>query len=116
MVLNNVGDVYVWGFGILGLGPEAKTVSKPTQIPSILFGRNAYDENVKVVKIFCGMSQLAALTNTGDLYMWGCNKFGSLGLGHTKDQYFPLKVTVGAQVKQVACGIDHTITLCKPFI
>lgn len=39
------------------------------------------------------MSHLAALTNLGDLYMWGCNKFGSLGLGHSKDQYFPLKVT-----------------------
>lgn len=38
------------------------------------------------------MSHLAALTNTGDLYMWGCNKFGSLGLGDLKDQYFPLKV------------------------
>lgn len=38
------------------------------------------------------MSHLAALTNTGDMYMWGCNKFGSLGLGDCKDQYFPLKV------------------------
>jgi len=23
---------------------------------------------------------------------------------------------VGAQVKKVACGVDHTVTLCKPFI
>ncbi|KAF3429099.1 hypothetical protein E2986_06589 [Frieseomelitta varia] len=116
MVLNNVGDVYVWGYGILGLGPEVKKVSQPTKIPSVLFGNNAYQKNTKVVKIFCGMSHLAALTNMGDLYMWGCNKFGSLGLGDLKDQYFPLKVTVGAQVKKVACGIDHTVALCKPFI
>lgn len=40
------------------------------------------------------MNHLAALTNTGDLYMWGCNKFGSLGLGDCKDQYFPLKVNL----------------------
>lgn len=47
-----------------------------------------------MIKIFCGMNHLAALTNTGDLYMWGCNKFGSLGLGDCKDQYFPLKVNL----------------------
>ncbi|XP_068988938.1 RCC1-like G exchanging factor-like protein [Bombus flavifrons] len=116
MILNNTGEVYVWGYGILGFGPEVKKSQQPIKIPSVLFGNNVYQKNTKVVKIFCGMSHLAALTNTGDLYMWGCNKFGSLGLGDLKDQYFPLKVTVGAQVKKVACGIDHTVTLCKPFI
>lgn len=44
------------------------------------------------MKICCGISQLAALTNSGDLYMWGSNKFGSLGLGHLNDQFFPLRV------------------------
>ncbi|XP_076168967.1 RCC1-like G exchanging factor-like protein isoform X1 [Ptiloglossa arizonensis] len=116
MILNNEGDVYVWGYGILGFGPEVKSIVQPTQIPPILFGKNAYEKTKKVIKIFCGMSHLAALTNTGDLYMWGCNKFGALGLGNSKDQYFPLKVNVGAQVKIVACGIDHTVTLCKPFV
>ncbi|XP_076243008.1 RCC1-like G exchanging factor-like protein [Calliopsis andreniformis] len=116
MILNNTGEVYVWGYGILGFGPEVKRVPQPTLIPSVLFGKNAYEKNTKVVKIFCGMSQLAALTNVGDLYMWGCNKFGSLGLNHFKDQFFPLKVTIGGQVKKVSCGIDHTVTLCKPFV
>ncbi|XP_017760848.1 PREDICTED: Williams-Beuren syndrome chromosomal region 16 protein homolog [Eufriesea mexicana] len=116
MVLNNVGDVYVWGYGILGLGPEVQKVLQPTLIPSVLFGNNAYQKNTKVIKIYCGMSHLAAVINTGDMYMWGCNKFGSLGLGDCKDQYFPLKVNIGAQVKKVACGIDHTVTLCKPFV
>lgn len=116
MVLNSEGDVYVWGYGILGFGPEVKRVLQPTLLAPVLFGRNAYEKNAKVIKIFCGTSHLAALTNLGDLYMWGCNKFGSLGLGHTKDQYFPLKVNIGAQVRKVACGVDHTVTLCKPFI
>ncbi|CAL7941709.1 unnamed protein product [Xylocopa violacea] len=116
MVLNNTGEIYVWGYGILGFGPEVRNVLQPTLIPPVLFGKNTYEKNIKITKIFCGMSHLAALTNTGDLYMWGCNKFGSLGLGDYKDQYFPLKVNVGAQVKKVACGIDHTVTLCKAFI
>ncbi|XP_043261315.1 RCC1-like G exchanging factor-like protein [Colletes gigas] len=116
MVLNNAGNVYVWGYGILGFGPNVTHVAQPNKIPSVLFGKNAYDKSTKVTNIFCGMSHLAALTNKGDLYMWGCNKFGALGLGDSKDQFFPLKVNVGAQVKKVACGIDHTVTICKPFV
>ncbi|KAI4497476.1 hypothetical protein M0802_007487 [Mischocyttarus mexicanus] len=116
MILNSSGDVYVWGYGILGLGPQVQRVLKPTLIPSTLFGNNAYSRNTKVTNIYCGLSHLAAITNTGDLYMWGCNKFGSLGLSHRNDQFFPFKVSVGAQVKKVACGIDHTVALCKPFI
>lgn len=29
----------------------------------------------------------------GELYMWGKNKTGCLGFGHTRDQFFPFKVT-----------------------
>ncbi|XP_011170411.1 RCC1-like G exchanging factor-like protein [Solenopsis invicta] len=116
MILNSEGNVYVWGYGILGLGPQVQKVLKPTMIPPTLFGNNIYNRNVKVTNIYCGISQLAALTNIGDLYMWGCNKFGSLGLGHTKDQFFPLRVAVGAQVRKITCGVDHTVALCKPFI
>ncbi|XP_011501602.1 PREDICTED: Williams-Beuren syndrome chromosomal region 16 protein homolog [Ceratosolen solmsi marchali] len=116
MVLNSSGIVYVWGFGILGLGPEAQRVTEPTSIPSILFGTNISDPNTSVAKIFCGISHLGALTADGQLYMWGRNKFGALGLGHRKDQFFPLKVSVGAKIKKVACGVDHTVSICKPFI
>ncbi|XP_033209624.1 RCC1-like G exchanging factor-like protein [Belonocnema kinseyi] len=116
MVLNDVGDVFVWGYGILGFGPDVRKTLKPTLLPATLFGINAYERNVQVSKINCGISHLAAVTNKGDLFMWGRNKFGSLGLGHMNDQFFPLKVSVGAQVKKVACGVDHTVTLCKPFV
>ncbi|XP_043277247.1 RCC1-like G exchanging factor-like protein [Venturia canescens] len=116
MLLNSTGNVYVWGYGILGFGPEVLTVDKPTLIPPTLFGANPYDKNLKVSKICCGISHLGAVTNTGDLYMWGRNKFGFLGLGNRNDQFFPLKVAIGAQVKIVACRVDHTVTLCKPFI
>ncbi|XP_012278458.1 RCC1-like G exchanging factor-like protein isoform X2 [Orussus abietinus] len=116
MVLDDTGKVYVWGYGILGLGPEVQSILKPTQIPSPLFGVNEYEQNIRVTSIYCGTSQLAAVTNSGDLYMWGLNKFGSLGLGHRNNQYFPLKVSVGAQVVKVACGVDHTVSLCKPYV
>uniref|UniRef100_A0A0C9PLF0 Wbscr16_0 protein n=2 Tax=Fopius arisanus TaxID=64838 RepID=A0A0C9PLF0_9HYME len=116
MILTSNGDVYVWGFGILGFGPEVKKIRTPTLIPNTLFGRNVYQKNIKVTQIYAGMNHLGAVTNSGDLYMWGKNKYGHLGLGHQNDQFFPLKVAIGAEVKKVACGVDHTVALCKPFI
>ena len=45
------GNVFVWGYGILGLGPQVQKVLKPTMIPPTLFGNNVYNRNVKVIKI-----------------------------------------------------------------
>jgi RCC1-like G exchanging factor-like protein len=64
----------------------------PTEIPAPLFGRNEFNPDTKVTSIVGGLSQFAAINNNGDLYIWGRNRFGSLGLGHLNDQYFPIKV------------------------
>lgn len=44
-------NVYVWGYGILGLGPQVQKVLKPTAIPPTLFGKNIYNQNTKVIKM-----------------------------------------------------------------
>lgn len=84
--------MYVWGFGILGKGPKAQKSLTPTEIPPILFGRNDFQPTSKVVEVACGLHHLMAVTNTGDLYSWGHNRGGCLGLGHDDDQFFPMKV------------------------
>lgn len=109
-------NVFAWGFGILGKGPEAQQSKIPLKIPKILFGKNEFNPDSKVVKIFAGITHSAAVTSKGDLYMWGKNKYGDLGLGNNKDQFFPLRTAVGAEVIDVSCGVDHTIAFCKPFI
>ncbi|GLV43021.1 uncharacterized protein CBL_13618 [Carabus blaptoides fortunei] len=116
MALNDEGCVYVWGYGILGKGPEVQQSFTPTLIPSILFGCNDFQPDTKVTTISCGIGHLGAVTNYGDLYMWGKNRSGCLGLGHKNDQYFPLKVALGASVEKLTCGLDHTVALCKPFV
>ncbi|XP_008544821.1 RCC1-like G exchanging factor-like protein [Microplitis demolitor] len=116
MVLSETGDVYVWGYGILGFGPQITKIQIPTLVPNTLFGRNPYQPDIKVEKIYCGMNYMCAVTNQGDLYTWGHNVYGYLGLGNCKDQFFPLKVAIGALVDKVACGVDHTVALCRPFI
>lgn len=114
-VVNETGDVFVWGYGILGFGPAVESQLQPKQIPPTIFGRNAFNPNCRVISLSCGLTHFAAITSDFDLYTWGRNKFGCLGLGHEKDQYFPFKASVGAKVEKVVCGVDHTIALCKSF-
>lgn len=82
----------MWGYGILGKGPIVSHAKEPTQIPSMLFGRNELQPDSRIIAVNAGIGHLAAVSNHGDLYMWGRNRRGCLGLGNVKDQFFPLKV------------------------
>lgn len=110
------GDVFSWGYGILGFGPEVGHQPRPTQIPATLFGRNDFNPNVRVRAIAAGLTHCGAINDQDDLYMWGHNRYGCLGFGHKHDQLFPLKVAVSARVLKISCGVDHTLALCKAFV
>ncbi|CRL05544.1 CLUMA_CG017959, isoform A [Clunio marinus] len=114
-VLNEAGEVFMWGFGILGFGPVVDQCDTPKQIPPTLFGRNPFNPENRVISINSGLNFMTAINSDNDLFTWGRNKFGCLGLGHEKDQFFPFKALVGAKVERVACGVDHIIALCKLF-
>jgi len=116
MVLNDEGNVFVWGYGLLGFGPNVDFCKEPKLIPPTLFGRNSFNPENRVISINCGLYHMAAINSDNDLFMWGRNKFGCLGIGHDNDQYFPFKSLVGAKVHRVFCGVDHSIALCKLFI
>lgn len=86
-------EIFVWGFGILGRGAKFTQSEEPSPIPPTLFGFNEYHPDIVVESIDCGVTTLAAINNVGDLYLWGKNSYGQLGLGHKEDQYYPLKVS-----------------------
>ncbi|XP_065218317.1 RCC1-like G exchanging factor-like protein [Planococcus citri] len=116
LVLTEKREVFVWGFGILGKGPDLKQSIIPQQIPETLFGLNQFNSDVFVESIHCGINTLAAINNKNELYMWGKNQYGQLGIGHENHQYFPFRVAIGGKVLKVNCGADHTMALCKPFL
>ncbi|KAH8374349.1 hypothetical protein KR200_007462 [Drosophila serrata] len=116
MALNDQGLVYTWGFGILGFGPFVEQTSRPQHLLPPLFGRNDFSNATTVVSIGCGVFHMGAVNSDGDLFMWGKNRFGHLGLGHKKDQFFPFKAAINGKVSKVAYGVDHTIALCKPYL
>ncbi|XP_064597362.1 RCC1-like G exchanging factor-like protein [Liolophura sinensis] len=114
-VLNDKGSVFVWGYGILGKGQMVESSSAPTQIPDTLFGKHDFNTDSRVSILRSGLSYFAAITSSGDLYTWGKNRGGNLGLGQRNDQFFPFKVSVPAEVGDVRCGVDHMVALCKTF-
>ncbi|XP_033970027.1 RCC1-like G exchanging factor-like protein [Trematomus bernacchii] len=115
-VLNDKGEVFVWGYGILGKGPKLSESSTPEMIPMILFGRSEFNPSVAITKIRCGLNHFAAVTDRGELFVWGKNVRGCLGIGKRDDQFFPWRVTVPGQVVDVVCGVDHMVALVKSLL
>ena len=116
MVLNENNDVYVWGYGILGKGPNLEQSITPTLIPSTLFGKNEFNPDVRTESVYCGVGTNAALNSNGELFTWGKNRSNCLGLGDWRNQYFPFRVNCGAEITKVSLGIDHSCALAKPWI
>ncbi|CAJ1063244.1 RCC1-like G exchanging factor-like protein [Xyrichtys novacula] len=115
-ILNDKGEVFVWGYGILGKGPRLSESSTPEMIPPTLFGRSEFTPSAAITAVRCGLQHFAAVTDRGELFVWGKNVRGCLGIGKKDDQYFPWRVTVPGQVLDVACGVDHMVALVKSLI
>jgi hypothetical protein len=88
MALTEHGGVYTWGRndqGQLGVG-DTKDHSEPQFVADL--------EDYRVHQIACLRNSSFALTNTGDVYAWGNNKDGELGLNHTEEiMQLPAQVT-----------------------
>lgn len=114
MAVTSDGTLYAWGDDIEGqLGLEkADSQSDSTGHPYQSKPAKVMD-NVK--SISCGARyQSFAITNDGDLYGWGKNSVGSVGIEKVNDtenniQRTPVKVM--SDVAQVATGSAHTIAL-----
>ena len=69
-------------------------------------------------QLSCGGAHTAALTDDGQLYVWGRGTEGQLGLGDYRPRTVPALVKAlgeqgkGTTVLQVACGAHHTLALC----
>lgn len=111
VAISDGGDVFSWGkgdFGVLGTGD---TTSLDT--PKFL---DCFIERVTVVSTSCGEHHTCIKTSTNVVYAWGHTSNGRLGLGRCKEgapifQPSPLQVQFPSpqQVKQIACGSEHTL-------
>ncbi|XP_017765568.1 PREDICTED: probable E3 ubiquitin-protein ligase HERC4 isoform X2 [Eufriesea mexicana] len=111
LAVNEWGQLFSWGSNIEGqLGLNSKNVMECSPHMIKTLGTSV------VVQIACGMKHALALTNNGELYSWGSNTEGQLGLGtHVKYEVKPkLIITlIGIPIAFIACGGYHSIAISK---
>jgi len=105
LVLLNDGTVKAFGFnaaGQLGLGNTTTPYTTPTLIPNIT--------NVKQIE--GGGYHSLILLNDGTVMGFGYNNNGQLGLGNVTTPYTtPTLIPNLSNVKQISCGIYHSLVL-----
>jgi alpha-tubulin suppressor-like RCC1 family protein len=84
MVVNTAGQLYAFGLGKggrLGLGMDQKTFLKPERVMGLLATKF-------VVNIAAAESHSLCTTSQGEVFAWGSNRFGQLGVmtGHHKNK------------------------------
>ncbi|KAG7177409.1 E3 ubiquitin-protein ligase HERC4-like [Homarus americanus] len=109
--LTSWGLIYVWGengFGQLGINSTEPHIHAPKLVKSLA--------RKQTVQIACGCNHTLALTSEGELYSWGQNNLGQLGLGH-KDgpQNDPtlIKSLVGTPMVHITAGGHHSAVLTQ---
>lgn len=108
--------MFVWGYGILGLGPNVDSLATPTKIPETLFGRNDFNPHSRITAVYAGFAHFGAVADNNNLYMWGRNRSCCLGVLYEKDQYFPFQVPVNSMIEKIDMGVDHTVAYSKAFV
>ncbi|MDI7184828.1 chromosome condensation regulator [Leptospira santarosai] len=70
-----------------------------------------------VIQVIAGSEHSAALTENGEVYVWGKNQYGNLGNGRLSAantvQSTPVKVEGLSGIKQIANGRDHILALAS---
>lgn len=108
LALTTSGQVFAWGrnnYGQIGIGNNADKLV-PIKVAEL--------SEHQVAMIACGSTHSAAVTDSGQLYTWGFNSFGQLGVGNCKHETIPRLVTFPSEklrVSGVACGAYHTLIL-----
>ena len=67
--------------------------------------------NEKWILVTCGRDHVLALTENGNVYSWGCNNDGPLGLNHLNSKNIPCKVDSKEIFVSLAAGWCHSVAL-----
>ena len=109
LALTSDGDIYSWGWNESGqLGHSAEKLSSVSPHP---FPVDLGSANDPVRQIAAGARHSIAVLKSGQLYTWGLNKFGQLGLGDCENRSVPSPVegSVEGRVNRAYCGRWSTV-------
>lgn len=107
--VSSSGGLYTYGwskYGQLGHGDFEDHLT-PHKVEAL---RDSY-----ISLISGGWRHTMALTSDGNLYGWGWNKFGQVGVGDNIDHCSPVQVKFPHEQKvvQISCGWRHTLAVTE---
>ncbi|XP_075996550.1 RCC1 and BTB domain-containing protein 1-like [Genypterus blacodes] len=108
MALTQNGEVFAWGCNSSGQMGSGSTANEryPKKVSGCLQGKT-------VVSITCGQTSSMALLDNGEVYGWGYNANGQLGVGNNRNQHSPCLLTAlrGLCIQQLCSGYGHCLAL-----
>lgn len=111
LAVNEWGQLFTWGSNLRG--QLAKDGMDSINVAPKLVKQLATKH---IVQIACGQYHSMALTNSGELYTWGANAYGQLGLGFNGEMMtVPSLVSTlsGIPIAFITCGGNHSFALSK---
>src|SRR5205085_2623473 len=104
LTLSITGQIYAFGnnySGQLGLGDKPRDNYMPKFIPNL----------INIIQIAAGYEHSLALSNTGQIYAFGCNYYRQLGLGGNTDIYTPTLIANLGRIEQISAGMYHSLII-----
>ncbi|XP_069684156.1 X-linked retinitis pigmentosa GTPase regulator-like [Periplaneta americana] len=101
LVSTESGKLFAWGNnsdGQLGVGDIADRAA-PTRVVGI---------HSDIAQLSAGCLSSAALTVNGQVYVWGSNSDGQLGLPETSECLSPVLLPFDQRIVHISCGYYHT--------
>lgn len=111
VALTKDGRVFTWGQDRLVGQPDARSRNhmRPQQVPALT---SHFIEEIAV-----GVDHTLALTSSGDIWAWGNNSDGQLGLGHTNSPVREPQMVpglMGKDIRQISAGKSHSAAWTCP--
>jgi len=107
------GEVWMWGFNHWGQLGSGDWFAHPSPVKV-----RGLPQGCRVVQLQVGGGHSACLLDNGEVWMWGSNVSGELGIGNTDNKSSPVKVAglpQSCRVVQLQSGGDHIACLLDRF-
>ena len=97
IALSNLNQVYVWGNDTHGqYQPDSENITLVPKNITHLFALDAHD---KIVNVKAGNGYATALSRNNEVFMWGRNQNGKLGIGTLDTEHIPTNITAHFDLK-----------------
>eukprot|EP00890_Picochlorum_soloecismus_P000192 jgi/Picsp_1/1173/NSC_04654-R1_protein uv-b resistance 8 len=112
VALSETGQIWTWGcslHGQCGLGSITKSVTEPRLVSSL--------GPLRCTSVSAGLFHTLCCTESGDVYSWGGNQDGALGISSFETHLEPVLVDLlgenGRIISKVSAGARHSLALCQ---